>query len=169
MEEEAFAAYLANQGVVRAALRRAGVRRNHDDYEDLYAEAVLRYVAHYRRLRPRYQGADLNRLIGWQLRYDVLHLRQRNSRHRLIEDKALVKTPTLAPQEAERIDTTAVEVAALLARLLAHLPPREQQILRLRYEEGLNNRELAARLHLSPARIGQLVKHIRQVYQALDL
>ncbi|WP_461213687.1 sigma-70 family RNA polymerase sigma factor [Lacticaseibacillus sp. GG6-2] len=167
MTDDALEALAANQGVVYAALKRAGVLRSHTDYDDMWMVGVARYVHYYHEFAAKYHGSDLNRLIGWRLRYDIQHARQRDNHRHEIEDKAIARTPALLPLQTTT-DTTTIEVAETLTALYPHLKPVEQAIVRLRYEEGLNNRELAARLHLSPARIGQYAKHIAAVYKELN-
>ncbi len=162
---EAFTEFTANERIVYAALKRAGVMRSDGDYDDLAAMATERYVAHYREFAPRYAGADLNRLIAWRLTHDIVHARVRDGRRHSLEVTAVTSAPRVPPAAT---DTTVVEVSETLAALAKRLKPVEQAIVRLRYEEGLNNRELGERLHLTPARIGQLRKHIAQVYRELE-
>ena len=168
MADEALTALAANQGVVYGALRRAGVLRGHSDYDDMWMAGVEWYRHYYHLYRDQYAGTDLNRVIGWRMRYSILHTRQHDNRQHGIEDKAIAKTPALLPSTVASTDTTRVEVAETLDALYPQLKPVEQAIVRLRYEEGLNNRELGDRLHLSPARISQYAKHIAAVYQALE-
>lgn len=49
------------------------------------------------------------------------------------------------------------EDRALLAPLVSHLPRREQEIIRLRFEEGLTQSEIARRLGLSQMHVSRLL------------
>jgi len=52
-----------------------------------------------------------------------------------------------------------VERAADVDRLLARLPEREQRILRLRFQEDLVQREIAARVGLSQMQVSRTISH----------
>jgi RNA polymerase sigma-B factor len=59
-----------------------------------------------------------------------------------------------------------VETLTDLSRLLAHLPPRERLVLRLRFEEDLVQRDIARMLGLSQMHVSRL---IRQAIASLQL
>ena len=59
-----------------------------------------------------------------------------------------------------------VERAADVDRLLARLPEREQQILRLRFQEDLVQREIAARVGLSQMQVSRTISHAIETLRA---
>ncbi|HQD05345.1 MAG: FliA/WhiG family RNA polymerase sigma factor [Dethiobacteria bacterium] len=61
-----------------------------------------------------------------------------------------------APQGEPGEEVISREREKLLAEALEHLPPREQQVLALYYYEDLTQKEIAALLKISPARVSQL-------------
>jgi len=59
-----------------------------------------------------------------------------------------------------------VERAADVDRLLARLPEREQRILRLRFQEDLVQREIAARVGLSQMQVSRTISHAIETLRA---
>jgi len=70
-------------------------------------------------------------------------------------------------QEDERYEL--VELDATLASVLAHIPPRERRILRLRFLEDLTQMEIAARVGVSQMQVSRLLRqsldHLRALAQ----
>ncbi|TAM90139.1 MAG: FliA/WhiG family RNA polymerase sigma factor [Candidimonas sp.] len=58
---------------------------------------------------------------------------------------------------AEVLEKT--KIRAVLAKAIDKLPERERTVLALYYEEGLNNKEIGAVLHLTESRISQIRTH----------
>jgi RNA polymerase sigma-B factor len=74
-----------------------------------------------------------------------------------------------ASTEAED-ELEACEQRALVAELLATLPPREREIVRLRFAEELQQAEIAHRLHISQGQTSRLLtaalEKLRAAYDA---
>jgi RNA polymerase sigma-B factor len=101
----------------------------------------------------------------------VLEARQLSTAHRAVS----LNTPLRDEPGETRLDALAVdddgyeraEQLADLDRLLAHLPGREREILRLRFEEDRTQREIAKLVGLSQMHVSRLIA--RAVAELSDL
>jgi RNA polymerase sigma-B factor len=87
-----------------------------------------------------------------------------DSLNRQVNDEERTSVLELLPDE--ELGYERVECATDLSRLLAHLPPRERLVLRLRFEEDLVQRDIARMLGLSQMHVSRL---IRQAIATLQL
>lgn len=132
-------------GLLRYAWRLTG---NEQSARDVVQETFLRAI--------REPSTQLNgRLASWLYRccrhraFDLLRKERRMSP---LESAATPSEQTEPSAAAELRDER-----ARLTEAVARLPAREQEIVRLRFEQGLGNREIAEVLELSATNVGYLL------------
>jgi len=80
-------------------------------------------------------------------------------RHREVamdtQDSALAELPAAASPPSQPLETS--EAQAGLLALLATLPPRQQEVVRLRFQQGLSYKQIAAVTSLSATNVGFLI------------
>lgn len=115
-------------------------------------------------------GADhLRRWLFTVCRNRALDVRRKEGRQRRLGDASSLAAAAAGPAAAaERHD-----LAALARRALAALPGKEREVIRLRLEEGLSYREIAAVTGLTVSNVGFLIhtglKRIRRRLAAMGL
>jgi RNA polymerase sigma factor (sigma-70 family) len=71
------------------------------------------------------------------------------------QDSAIAELPAAAPPPSQPLEAS--EARAGLLALLATLPPRQQEIVRLRFQQGLSYKQIAAITSLSATNVGFLI------------
>lgn len=169
-----FKLYLANQGVVHAAVRRLSVRPFDPDYDDLVEEGMLIYVRYYQHYRDPVTtaaaAAKFNRLAGLFVYYGLLKITQREAKRPALHERSVLAEPPgeLDPAAliAARLDDLAW--AAKLPLLRAQLSPREAAVFALMVDGSLTRAEARAVLGLSQANMTNVLRRIYAKYQALE-
>jgi RNA polymerase sigma-B factor len=87
-----------------------------------------------------------------------------DSLNRPLNDEERSTVLELLPDEETGYER--VETATDLSRLMAHLPPRERLVLRLRFEEDLVQRDIASMLGLSQMHVSRLIRQAIATLQA---
>ncbi|MFD1392873.1 sigma-70 family RNA polymerase sigma factor [Lacticaseibacillus jixianensis] len=169
-----FKLYLANQGVVHAAVRRLSVRPFDPDYDDLVEEGMLIYVHYYQHYRdpvkPAAAAAKFNKLAGLFVYYGLLKIKQREAKRPMLHERSVLAEPPgeldPAAQIAMRLDDALW--AARLPRLRAQLSPREAAVFTLMVDEAWPRAAARAVLGLSQANMTNVLRRIYAKYQALE-
>lgn len=157
---------LQNKALVLSALKRLGRKPWEDDFDDWYHDGLLRYAYHFDRLQPDVADAHalarFNRYATWLVYQDLLDRQQKQqvAQKQQTTDNAL-------PAQAAPADDTDAPSAAMLAAIKARLSSTDQQVLALRYDRDLTNREIAAVLGLSTSRVWQIRQKIKRIYAEL--
>ena len=90
---------------------------------------------------------DIDAYILTALKNNIVHELRRKFSSISIEklSQQLADSPT--PEETTIYD----QLAPLVDDIVSNMPPRQQEVFRLRYDQGLTNREIADRLHMRKA------------------
>lgn len=133
-----------------AVLARLGERQAVDDVMQEVALAAVTQKAPL--LDPTRLGAWLHRLAVVQV---LLHRRRHGRRRRLMDSYASRRETTAAPGPcADPLDWLLLdERRALVREALSRLPPRDAEVLLLKYTENWGYRELAEHLGVSASAV----------------
>ncbi len=133
--------------LLRYAARITGeVERARDVVQDTFLRLLCR------------RGPDQNHLAEWLFavcRNRALDVRRKEKRMTALSDartESQVSGEPAPPAEAERRET-----AGRLRRALAALPPRQQEVVRLKFENGFSYRQIAGVTGLSVSNVGFLI------------
>jgi RNA polymerase sigma factor (sigma-70 family) len=118
--------------------------------EDVTAQAFERAVRRRRRYDAR-RGSPRAWLFGIARHAALDELRRRRRRATLRDDLPDLDTPAPEDEADAAVRRATVRVA------LAGLPPRERELIALKYHAGLDNAELAAVLGVSVSNAGTLL------------
>ncbi|MCI1986847.1 MAG: hypothetical protein LKJ69_09670 [Lactobacillus sp.] len=161
-----YALLAANPAVIHWAVKQLGLFKQSAEYEDYLRLGEARYLFYFDRMHPAVataaQQAAFNHQVAWRIYRDLKRRLVREGRRAQLE-KAAPQPPTTTA-----IDTTQIEVRAVLAALWPRLTPGAQQVLRLRFDAQLTNREIAALMGLSVQRVSQLAQQLQRVYKQLE-
>ncbi len=86
---------------------------------------------------------------------DVLRKESRMNERPLVHDAPPDGAASREPDPAEALQTR--EVTGRMLAALSTLPPRTQEVLRLRFQEGLSYKEIAGVLQLTVSHVGVLI------------
>ena len=157
MDEEAFRGFYDRTArPLRAYLLR--VAGDAAVADDLLQDAYYRFL----RARGRYEGEAHRRNALFRIATNLLHDRRRRAQH----------APAFTHVEAEPVDpsTNLAEATARatdLRRAMAHLKPRERELLWLAYAQGSSHREIAEVLGLRTGSVKLLLFRARRRLAAL--
>ena len=157
MDEEAFRGFYDRTArPLRAYLMR--VSGDAAAADDLLQESYYRYL----RAPGRYEGEAHRRNALFRIATNLLHDRHRRAKH----------MPAFAQVAEEPVDTRSVDAAAAdratdLQRAMAHLKPRERELLWLAYAHGSSHREIAECLGLRAGSVKLLLFRARRRLAAL--
>lgn len=168
-----FTLYLANTGVVHAAVRRMQVWPGHPDYDDLVEEGMLIYIAYYQRyrdaVRTKAERVKFNKLAGLFVYYGLLKIINREERRPAVHERSARKEPPAEtdPQDAivRQLDDSINE--AVISELRNRLSPREREVFEAMYDQALTRAETIALLGLSQSNLTNLLRRIHAKYQKL--
>jgi RNA polymerase sigma-70 factor (ECF subfamily) len=157
MDEEAFRGFYERTA---RALRGYLLRVSGDASvaDDLLQESYYRFL----RARGQYEGEAHRRNTLFRIATNLLHDRRRHARH----------TPVFTAVEAEPVDprpsvADSAAEATDLRRAMAHLKPRERELLWLAYAQGSTHREIAQCLGLRTGSVKLLLFRARRRLAAL--
>jgi RNA polymerase sigma-70 factor, ECF subfamily len=137
----------------------ATLLRDRSAAEDVTASAFERAFRKQRSYRPD-RGSARAWLFGIARNAALDELRRRRRTAELRDD-----APAPADDPAER-----AVLRAAVAAALATLPPRDREIVALKYHAGLDNAELAAVLGVSPSNAGTLLhRAMTKLREAVDV
>ena len=157
MDEEAFRGFYDRTArSLRAYLLR--VSGDASIADDLLQESYYRFL----RARGQYEGEAHRRNTLFRIATNLLHDRRRHARH----------APVFAAADAEPIDprpsvADSAAEATDLRRAMAHLKPRERELLWLAYAQGSTHREIAQCLGLRTGSVKLLLFRARRRLAAL--
>lgn len=114
---------------------------------------------------------DRSRPASWLFavcRAKAFDTRRQDRRSRHLAEEALAAEAS--PDPPPEATLASLEDAASLQRLLERLPPREQEVLRLRFQEGLRNTEIADVTGMTATHVGVLVhRAIEKLREAMKV
>ena len=152
MDEEAFHGFYERTArTLRAYLAR--VTGDAALADDLLQESYYRFL----RARGNYEGEAHRRNALFRIATNLMHDSRRRAQH----------TPFLAPTDEQAIvdrrnDVGATERATDLRRAMAHLKPRERELLWLAYAQGSSHKEIAECLGLRTGSVKLLLFRARR-------
>jgi RNA polymerase sigma-70 factor (ECF subfamily) len=152
MDEEAFRGFYERTAPrLRAYLLRVSAEAAVAD--DLLQESYYRFL----RARGQYEGEAHRRNALFRIATNLLHDRRRQARH----------SPVFTPVDRDPVDpsTSIAESTARttdLRRAMAHLKPRERELLWLAYAQGSSHREIAECLGLRTGSVKLLLFRARR-------
>lgn len=137
--------------------------RSESAAEDIVQETFLRLWIH------RSEVGDMDRPLAWLYKVasniSLSWLRSHAAELRRIQ-KMNIRTHSSKEQVIEQLSLK--EIQMLIAQAVELLPPKRQQIYRLSREQGLNYKEIAEKLQVSPHTIkNQLVSALRFIKEYL--
>jgi RNA polymerase sigma-70 factor (family 1) len=150
---------------------------------DTYFEKLYRYALRY--LRSAEEANDLVHdvfLQMWRHRQRIglerdlrtyLYATTRNHaldrlKRRKVEDRFLEREQGSVPQEGADAELESRELAATIQRAIDTLPPRQREVLRLRWQQHLTYEEIAKALNISPKTVAiHLSRGLQHLREAL--
>ncbi len=72
-----------------------------------------------------------------------------------LDEEILERQPGAEPAPNERLEQT--EASGFLLRIVATLPPRQQEVLQLKFQNDLSYQEISEITHLSVSHVGVLL------------
>jgi RNA polymerase sigma-70 factor, ECF subfamily len=145
--------------VYRQMMRVCG---NREDAEDVLVEALLSAYRHLDQLRDsaafRAWLAQIARRVCWQLR-------ERESLLPLLQLSALEEEAREIPSAEPPVDAQLAlrEMKAILASVLAELPPEYREVYQHRDVTGLSSEEAAQKLGITPAALKSRLHRAREM------
>jgi RNA polymerase sigma factor (sigma-70 family) len=85
----------------------------------------------------------------------ALDIRKKESRMNPLSDVQAASRPSREPNQAETLETR--ESAGQALKLLASLPDKQQEVIRMKVEHGLSYREIGSVLGISVSNVGYLI------------
>jgi RNA polymerase sigma-70 factor (ECF subfamily) len=148
---------LYRQHVARVFRTVRGALRSDAEAEDVTQDAMLTALTSLHRYSPR----SGTRFAAWltTIAINTMRRRFRRKRPELTATGELPEMPATDTDVGDDIDR-AKQRAALL-RALAELPPREREIVSLRYGAELDAAEIAAQLGLEAANVRKILERAR--------
>ncbi len=145
--EDALQTY--EQPLLRYALRwsRGDLERARDAVQDTF----LRLCA---QPRERIEG-HLAQWLFTVCRNRLIELLRKEGRMEPLTDADMATRPAADPDPASRTETR--DRLQALARLVEELPPRQQELIRLKFQENLSYKEISAITALSVSNVGFLL------------
>jgi RNA polymerase sigma-70 factor (ECF subfamily) len=131
---------------------------NHNDAEDLLQETASILWEQYEQYNPRQSFAAW--AIGIARNKALDFLKQKRSTRPMFSDTFYEEMSHLAETESQQME----QRLAALRTCLKRLSPDNQQLIRLRFEEGISIKKLSQNLPCSPE---ALYKKISRIYSAL--
>ena len=96
----------------------------------------------------------------------ALNICRKEKRMTYLDEETLERTPAQEPAPNERIERK--EAGGFLLRIVATLPPRQQEVLQLKFQNDLSYQEISEITELSVSNVGVLIhnalKTLRQRY-----
>ena len=125
--------------------RRADAWKQGDaEVDDVYQEALIRLIDPEERAACRAAGGSI---LPWLTKWGYWQLSDRTREHRrLIGGGKTDPIQGRAPERVEEVEPS--EAARVLGEVLEQMSPKDQDLLRMHYEERLTSREIAARLDI---------------------
>lgn len=132
--------------------------------KDIVEEVFLQVWTRLHAIQP---GGNLKAYLYTTARNQAIkHLRheQVETRHRLAHHPAEVlgREPALPPEADERVASG--ELAAILQRAIDALPPRQREVILLKWERQVTHEEIAGILGISPKTV---TEHFRRAVEYL--
>lgn len=134
-------------------LARYAFRFLHDQSraQDVVQETFLRLC--------QQQQAELDgRLVPWLFavcRNVALDVRRKEQKMSTLADEAVVRISSPQPQPAEQIEQT--ELAGQVLQMIARLPDNQQEVIRLKFQQGLSYKEISNITGLTVTNVGVLI------------
>lgn len=120
-------------------------RHGDAEVEDVYQDALIRLIDPEERSACRAAGGSI---LPWLTKWGYWRLSDRaRERRRLIGDGKKEPLEGRPPEHAEEVDPS--EAARMLGEVVGRMSPKNQDLLRMHYEERLTHKEIAARLDIS--------------------
>ena len=129
-----------------------------DDIEDLVQECFIRIFTHRKRYKMKDSFRSWFYRIVMNLAHDLWRKRHRMERLQKKLQKFAGKLGVSSLSPAESIETRSDSVSIIQA-LISTLPPRQRQVLILRYVEEMSLKEIAAVLELNEGSIKSTLHH----------
>lgn len=135
---------------------------------DLARDVVQDTFLRFSKSAPEeFEGGDPAKWLFTVCRNRALDLCRRAGRVTFVEQEVLDAAPSPAPSPAEAV--AAEDEHALLRRLLTQLPPRQQELVQLKFQQDLSYRDIAAITGLSETNVGFLLHTALRKLRALRL
>ena len=137
-----------------------GFVRNTHDAEDIFQEVWLRFS------EALNTGTDIQDQAKWcrgTARNLILHYWRDRQQEKVVVDQELVDLVELAFAEQEKNSDYWRSRQQALSECIQDLPERSQQLLRLKYEQGLSAQEVADEIMQSVASIWMALSRLRRV------
>lgn len=132
-----------------------------EDTEDLASEILTQIVSNdYKALREFRGGASLATYLTVISRRIAVHELARRAAAREVQP------PADAPEPADEGPASGIERLEEVERLLAKLPGREREIVRLHYIEGRSYEEISMELNVPVNSIGPILSRARKKLRA---
>ncbi len=133
------------------------------DVEDIVSDSCVALIAHLDKLRTMEEDA-LRRYIAVTVRNKALDVCRRQQSVRLLaEAEDVASLPD--PESVEARILLMEEIRQVLSGI-RQLPPREQEVLRLKYDQGLKHREIAQLLGISESSVTKYAERARRRLKA---
>ncbi|HEV7299462.1 MAG TPA: sigma-70 family RNA polymerase sigma factor [Tepidisphaeraceae bacterium] len=107
------------------------------------------------RSRPHELNGNLQAWLYTVCRNKALDAKRKEGRMTQLDDAAVAEFTSTVPEPPESAERS--ESTAGIVRLLATLPPNQQEAIRLKFQHGLSYREIAAVTQLSESNVGFLI------------
>jgi RNA polymerase sigma-70 factor (ECF subfamily) len=134
--------------LIRYATRLLG---DPDRARDVVQDAFVRLLA---QPRPQVDG----HVVEWLFtvcRHRALDVARKEGRMRRFEEGAIERVTAAEPLPASALE--AEETNAALLRLIGHLPPNQQEVIRLKFQNGFSYKEISRITTLSIGNVGFLI------------
>jgi RNA polymerase sigma factor (sigma-70 family) len=129
-----------------ARLSRFAEAHRHGDAEvkDVYQDALIRLIDPEERAACRAAGGSI---LPWLTKWGYWRLSDRaRERRRLIGDGKKEPVEGRPPEQVEEVDPSAA--ARTVAEVVRGMSPKDQDLLRMHYEERLTYKDIATRLEI---------------------
>ena len=107
------------------------------------------------KLAPGALGDDPAKWLFTVCRHRALDLCRKEHRMTYLDPTATASEPSAEPGPAEALSRK--EAARFLLRILEKLPPRQQEVIQLKFQNGLSYREISEVTQLSVSNVGFLI------------
>jgi RNA polymerase sigma-70 factor (ECF subfamily) len=134
-----------------------------EDTEDLAAEVLLQLVANdYAVLRQFRQNSSLATYLTVIARRICVHELARRAAAREVQPSGAAPAPEPEPEADTEPRGASLERLEEVERLLAKLPHREREVVRLHYIEGRSYEEISTELNIPVNTIGPILSRARK-------
>ncbi len=122
---------------------------------DRARDVVQETFVELQRDRRRQTDAAPAKWLFTVCRNRALNICRKEKRMTYLDDEILEKQPAEEPAPNERIEQT--EARGFLLRIVATLPPRQQEVLQLKFQNDLSYQEISEITQLSVSHVGVLI------------